>query len=66
MIAALLNWIGTLALASAPFIIDTDLGKVLAISGLAILSIQALKLRAYNLLFLNSVGIIGYINSLIG
>ncbi len=52
--------IGTAALAVAPFIINTLAGKALAIVGLSLLSIQAYKLRAWNLIFLNSVGVIGY------
>lgn len=60
MIAAFLNWIGTVALATAPFFIDTLEGKALAIVGLLILSLQAYRLKAYNLILLNLVGVIGY------
>jgi hypothetical protein len=48
----------------APFFIDTAAGKICAIVGLALLTIQALDLKAYNLVLLNLVGTAGYIFSL--
>ena len=57
---ALIGWIGALAMAGAPFIIDTDAGKILAIVGLALLSVQAVDSKLYNLLLLNLAGIGGY------
>ena len=65
--ARLLNvvaWLGTLCLAIAPFIIDTPEGKILAMFGLSLLMFQAAEKRCYNLLFLNTLGIIGYIYAL--
>ena len=62
----MMAWVGALLLCGAPFFIDTLAGKVAAIIGLAILGIQAYKLRAFNIVFCNAVGIIGYITSLIG
>jgi len=64
MIASAISWIGSAALAASPFIIDTLEGKALAIFGLSLLIIQAAKLRAYNLIFINSVGIIGYASAI--
>jgi len=55
-----IGWIGALAMAGAPFIIDTDAGKILAIVGLALLSVQAVDSKLYNLLLLNLAGIGGY------
>jgi len=55
---------GAGALMVAPFIIDTSEGKILACTGLALLTVQALKIRAYNLVLLNLVGVAGYIYSL--
>lgn len=57
---ALLGWAGALCMAGAPFIIDTDAGKILAIVGLALLSVQAVDSKLYNLLLLNLAGIGGY------
>jgi hypothetical protein len=50
----------------APFFIDTLPGKLCAIAGLLLLTIQALDLRAYNLVLLNLVGIAGYTFSSMG
>tara|TARA_R100000734_G_scaffold8901_1_gene6860 strand:- start:619 stop:780 length:162 start_codon:yes stop_codon:yes gene_type:complete len=47
-------------MALAPFIIDTDGGKTMAIAGLVLLTIQALDIRAWNLVLLNLAGITGY------
>ncbi len=60
MISSLTGWIGAAALAAAPFIIDSDEGKILAIAGLALLCFQAWQTKCYNLIFLNITGIIGY------
>lgn len=58
--------LGTGAMCVAPFIIATPQGKLLAIVGLAFLTVQALDLKAYNLIFLNAVGIAGYTFSMLG
>jgi hypothetical protein len=47
-------------MALAPFAIDTDAGKLAAIAGLVLLTVQALDIRAWNLVLLNLAGIIGY------
>ena len=57
---AVIGWIGALCMAGAPFIIDTDAGKLAAIAGLVLLTVQALDIRAWNLVLLNLAGIIGY------
>ena len=62
-IAAIL---GTGAMCVAPFFIDTLAGKLCAIAGLMLLTIQALDLRAYNLILLNMVGTLGYTFSILG
>tara|TARA_R100001443_G_scaffold100987_1_gene108558 strand:+ start:465 stop:668 length:204 start_codon:yes stop_codon:yes gene_type:complete len=54
------GWVGAVLLCIAPPIIDTDLGKILAASGLAILCLQAWHKSCYNLIFLNIIGIGGY------
>ena len=55
-----LAWIGTGLLCAAPFFIDTPEGKAAMICGLSLLSIQAIERRLWNLLTLNSIGVIGY------
>jgi len=61
-----LNWIGAGALALAPFIIETSEGQILAIFGLALLTRQAIANRLWNLVLLNSVGVLGYLTNFIG
>jgi len=60
----LLDWLGALLLAVAPFIIDSDMGKSFAIVGLALLTLQAFRNSLYNLILLNALGIVGYTWSL--
>jgi len=60
MISPIIGWCGAGAMALAPFAIDTDAGKLAAIAGLLLLTIQALDTKLYNLVFLNLAGIIGY------
>ncbi len=57
-------WLGALCLAVAPFHIDFTYGKILAIIGLSLLTQQALELKAYNLVALNTIGILGYLYSI--
>ena len=66
MLPQLLGWTGAAALAAAPFMIDSPEGKLLAITGLAMLTVQAVKIRAWNLVLLNISGIAGYTFSLLG
>lgn len=58
--------LGTGAMCVAPFFIDTLPGKLCAIAGLLLLTIQALDLKAYNLIILNVVGVAGYTFSILG
>ena len=57
---------GTGAMVIAPFFIDTLAGKLCAIVGLALLTVQALDLKAHNLILLNLAGIAGYTFSILG
>lgn len=66
MLLQLMSWTGAAALAAAPFFIDSPEGKLLAIAGLAMLTAQAVKIRAWNLVLLNLSGVAGYTFSLIG
>ena len=56
----LLSWIGAAGLSAAPFIIDTPAGQWLAIVSIACLTVQAWYLKAWNLVGMNTVSIIGY------
>ncbi|MEC8289641.1 MAG: hypothetical protein VX007_08460 [Pseudomonadota bacterium] len=60
MISPIIGWCGAGAMALAPFAIDTDAGKLAAVGGLVLLTVQALDIRAWNLVFLNLAGIVGY------
>ena len=60
MISPIIGWCGAGAMALAPFAIDTDEGKLAAIAGLVLLTVQALDIRAWNLVLLNLAGIVGY------
>ena len=60
MFSPIIGWCGAGAMALAPFAIDTDAGKLAAIAGLLLLTIQAVDIRAWNLVFLNLAGIVGY------
>lgn len=54
------SWLGAACMMLAPFIIDTDAGKITAIIGLILLTLQAIRTRCYNLVLLNITGVIGY------
>ena len=56
-----LGWLGAACLVIAPPIIDMNIGKLLAISGLALLTTQAVNSKLYNLVCLNVLGIAGYL-----
>ena len=62
---ALAGWIGSGLLCLAPFLINFWYGKMLAILGLALLTVQAVHNKMLNLILLNVVGIIGYFWSLL-
>jgi len=57
---AFIGWFGALCMAGAPFIIDTDAGKIIAIAGLLMLTQQAAHGKLWNLVCLNIAGILGY------
>lgn len=58
--AKLIAWIGATGLSVAPFWIDTPQGKLVAIISLLCLTVQALNLKAYNLVLMNLIGVGGY------
>jgi hypothetical protein len=59
------NWIGAAGITAAPFLIDSDAGKMLAILALVCLTRQALELKAFNLAVANLTGILGYLFSIV-
>jgi hypothetical protein len=61
---SLLSWLGAFCLMVAPFAIDTTAGKLLAITGLAFLTLQSIQTKCYNLTLLNITGILGYVYSI--
>lgn len=57
-------YIGTFCMMSGPFIVNTIGGKIVCITGLALLTVQTQKTKSYNLTALNFVGICGYLYSI--
>lgn len=58
------GWMGAALMCAATFQIDTDVGKIGAMGGLFLLSLQALDNRCYNLVLLNTVSIGGFLYAL--
>ena len=61
---ATIGWIGAVAMVAASFLMTMILGKILAIFGLLLLTIQARHNRQNNLIALNLSSIIGFSYSL--
>lgn len=61
MLVKFLAWLGAAGLSAAPFIIDTEAGKIIASVSLFLLTIQAIKFKAWNLITMNLIGIGGYL-----
>tara|TARA_Y100001951_G_C11252087_1_gene247065 strand:- start:815 stop:1012 length:198 start_codon:yes stop_codon:yes gene_type:complete len=59
-----LGWLGSIAMCISPFVIDTVEGKILAIVGLGLLTVQASKAKLWNFVLLNIAGIGGYFYAL--
>ena len=57
-------YIGTFCMMAGPFFVNDLSGKILCITGLALLTIQTQKTKSYNLSLLNMVGISGYFYSI--
>jgi hypothetical protein len=62
----LAGYMGAACLVVAPWVIDSPEGKLAAMSGLALLTIQAVDLKAWNLIILNLAGIAGYYFAYLG
>lgn len=61
---ATIGWIGAVAMVAASFLMTMILGKILAIFGLLLLTIQARHNRQNNLIALNLSSILGFSYSL--
>ena len=61
---ATIGWIGAVTMVAASFLITITLGKVLAITGLLLLTIEARHNRQNNLIALNLSSILGFSYSL--
>ena len=57
-------YLGTVIMMISPYFINTEIGKVGMIMGLSLITIQTQKTKQYNLSFLNTVAIFGYLYSL--
>ena len=57
-------YIGTICMMAGPFVVNTVEGKIICITGLALLTVQTQKTKSYNLSLLNAVGICGYLYSI--
>ena len=56
----IMGWIGAVGLMTAPFFIDTIAGKAAIVFSLALLTIQMVKVKAWNMVLANTVSIAGY------
>jgi hypothetical protein len=61
---ATIGWIGAVTMVAASFLMTITLGKILAIFGLLLLTIQARHNRQNNLIALNLSSILGFSYSL--
>ena len=62
----IVGFVGMVCMIIAPPIIDTVLGKGIALTGLSLLTIQTINLKALNLTVLNVAGILGLSYALLG
>ena len=65
MIAAI-GWVGAIVMVAASFNMATQLGPMLAVLGLGLLTIQSVNNRTHNLTALNIASILGFLYSLLG
>ena len=61
---ALVGWVGAALMCAASFQIDSDAGKMAAIAGLLLLTLQAIANKCYNLVLLNIISIGGFFYAL--
>lgn len=63
---AFIGWTGAIIMVAASFNMTTQLGPMLAVAGLGLLTIQSVKNRTHNLTALNIASIIGFLFSIFG
>ena len=63
---ALAGWAGAIIMVAASFNMATQLGPMLAVAGLGLLTIQSVNNRTHNLTALNIASILGFLYSLLG
>lgn len=61
-----ISWMGAALMVAASFNMATDLGPMLAVAGLLMLTIQSVINRTHNLTALNICSILGFLYSLLG
>ena len=59
-------WAGSAIMVAASFNMTTQLGPMLAVAGLGLLTIQSVNNRTHNLTLLNIASILGFLYSLLG
>ena len=64
VLARISGWIGAVGITAAPFFIATTGGQLLAAVSLLLLTIQMVKVRCWNMVLANTIGIVGYIWSI--
>ena len=63
---ALAGWVGAIIMVAASFNMATQLGPLLAVAGLGLLTTQSVNNRTHNLTALNIASILGFLYSLLG
>ena len=63
---ALAGWAGAILMVVASFLMATPYGRMIAVVGLGLLTIQSVNNRTHNLTMLNLASIIGFLYSLFG
>ena len=63
---AFIGWTGAIIMVAASFNMTTQLGPMLAVAGLGLLTIQSVTNRTHNLTALNIASILGFLYSLLG
>ena len=63
---AVIGWAGAIIMVAASFNMATQLGPMLAVAGLGLLTIQSVNNRTHNLTALNICSILGFLYSLLG
>ena len=63
---AFIGWTGAIIMVAASFNMATQIGPMLAVAGLGLLTIQSVKNSTHNLTALNIASILGFLYSLLG